>query len=74
MNSKPGKTSKAIGDRRMRIVVAERNPFVISALREMLECDGRFELLSTVQSGRQFLDLADKGGFDVAVIGLAQAA
>lgn len=69
MNSKPGKTSKAIGDRRMRIVVAERNPFVISALREMLECDGRFDLLSTVQSGKQFLDLAIKGGFDVAIVG-----
>ena len=53
----------------MRIVVAERNPFVISALREMLECDGRFELLGSVQSGKQFLDLAAKGGFDVAIIG-----
>ncbi len=69
MNSKSGKTSKAIGERRVRVVVAERNPLVVSALREMLECDGRFELLSAVQSGKQFLELAKDAAFDVAVIG-----
>ena len=35
----------------------------------MLECDGRFELLEAVQSGRQFLELAADARFDVAVIG-----
>jgi DNA-binding NarL/FixJ family response regulator len=57
------------GQQRVRVVVAERNPLVISALREMLECDGRFELLGTVQSGKQLLELAVKTKFDVAVIG-----
>lgn len=53
----------------MRVVGAERNPLVVSALRQMLECDGRFELVNAVQSGKQFLDLAAEAGFDVAVIG-----
>ncbi|TIP33180.1 MAG: response regulator transcription factor, partial [Mesorhizobium sp.] len=53
----------------MRVIVAERNPLVVSALREMLECDGRFELLSSVPSGKQFLELTANTRFDVAVIG-----
>ncbi|TIV10395.1 MAG: response regulator transcription factor, partial [Mesorhizobium sp.] len=52
-----------------RVVVAERNPFVVSALREMLECDGRFDLLGVVHSGAQFLDMATATQFDVAVVG-----
>lgn len=59
----------AVADRRMGMVVAERNPLVTSALREMVEADGRFELLRTVRSGSQFLELANEGGFDVAVVG-----
>jgi DNA-binding NarL/FixJ family response regulator len=61
--------NKEIEERRVRVVVAERNPLVLSALREMLECDGRFQLLASVQSGTHFLDLAMAGEFDVAVIG-----
>lgn len=60
---------EAVGGQRVRVVGAERNPLVVSALREMLECDGRFELVNAVQSGKQFLDLAAEAGFDVAVIG-----
>ncbi|TGQ56463.1 DNA-binding response regulator, partial [Mesorhizobium sp. M1C.F.Ca.ET.212.01.1.1] len=44
MNIKSAKTNEANTERRVRVVVAERNPFVVSALREMLECDGRFDL------------------------------
>ncbi|MER8462442.1 response regulator transcription factor [Mesorhizobium sp. M1396] len=69
MKIKPETTKKAIEARRVRVVVAERNPLVISALREMLDCDGRFELVASVQSGRHFLDLAAEAEFDVAVIG-----
>ncbi|RAZ88336.1 DNA-binding response regulator [Mesorhizobium hawassense] len=69
MNLASRKTDEAVGERRVRVVVAERNPLVISALREMLECDGRFELVSAVQSGKQFLELAAEAEFDVAVIG-----
>ncbi|TGU42027.1 DNA-binding response regulator, partial [bacterium M00.F.Ca.ET.152.01.1.1] len=41
MNIKSAKTNEANTERRVRVVVAERNPLVVSALREMLECDGR---------------------------------
>ncbi|MEP6563691.1 MAG: response regulator transcription factor [Mesorhizobium sp.] len=69
MNTKSERTSKAIAGQRVRVVVAERNPLVVSALREMLECDGRFAFFGSVQSGRHFLELAMAGEFDVAVIG-----
>ena len=69
LNIKSAKTNEANTERRVRVVVAERNPFVISALREMLECDGRFDLLSAVHSGAQFLELAAATKFDVGVIG-----
>jgi DNA-binding NarL/FixJ family response regulator len=69
LNIKSGKTNQGNAEGRVRVVVAERNPLVVSALREMLECDGRFELLGAVQSGKQFLELAASTRFDVAVIG-----
>ncbi|WP_245420398.1 MULTISPECIES: response regulator transcription factor [unclassified Mesorhizobium] len=69
MNLKSRKTNEAAGEQRVRVVVAERNPLVVSALSEMLECDGRFELVSCVHGGQQFLELAADTKFDVAVIG-----
>jgi DNA-binding NarL/FixJ family response regulator len=70
LSTKSARTNEAkTGRERIRVVVAEGNPLVISALREMLECDGRFELLDAVQSGRQFLELAAAAKFDVAVVG-----
>ncbi|TGR63922.1 response regulator transcription factor, partial [Mesorhizobium sp. M2D.F.Ca.ET.223.01.1.1] len=38
-------------------------------MRDMLECDGRFDLLGTMHSGAQFLELAAGTQFDVGVIG-----
>ena len=69
LNTKSGNTSDGTVSRRVRVVVAERNPFVVSALREMLECDGRFDLLGAVHSGAQFLNMATATQFDVAVVG-----
>ena len=69
MTAKSQRTNETIAGQRVRVVVAERNPLVVSALREMLECDGRFEFFGSVQSGRQFLDLAAAPQFHVAVIG-----
>lgn len=69
LNIKSAKTNEGNAERRVRVVVAERNPFVVSALREMLECDGRFDLLGVVHSGAQFLELAAATQFDVAVVG-----
>lgn len=54
---------------RVGVLVAERNPLVVSALRDMLQCDGRFSFSGSVQSGREFLDLAAAPRFDVAVVG-----
>ena len=68
MKIKPQRKSEAIGGRRVRVIVAERNPLVVSALREMLECDGRFEFLGSMQSGKQLLDLAAAPQFDVAIL------
>jgi DNA-binding NarL/FixJ family response regulator len=70
LSTRPASTNEPqTGRQRVRVVVAERNPLVVSALREMLECDGRFEFLEAVQSGKQFLELAARARFDVAVIG-----
>lgn len=69
LNIKSAKTNQGNAEQRVRVVVAERNPFVVSALREMLECDGRFDLLGVVHSGAQFLELAAATKFDVAVVG-----
>ncbi len=70
LSTRPASTNEPqTGRQRVRVVVAERNPLVVSALREMLECDGRFELLEAVQSGKQFLELAAQAKFDVAVVG-----
>lgn len=69
MNTTSERTTEAIAGQRVRVVVAERNPLVVSALREMLQCDGRFEFFGSVRSGKHFLELAMAGEFDVAVIG-----
>ncbi|WP_421912508.1 LuxR C-terminal-related transcriptional regulator [Mesorhizobium sp.] len=68
MNIKSDGTDEASA-RRVGVLVAERNPLVLSALREMLQCDGRFEFLGSVRSGRHFLELAAVSQFDVAIIG-----
>ena len=57
------------GQAHVGVLVAERNPLVVSALRDMLQCDGRFAFCGSVQSGREFLDLAARPQFDVAVVG-----
>ena len=68
MNIQSERTNEATGQR-VRVLVAERNPLVLSALREMLQCDGRFEFLGSVRSGKHFLELATTSQFDVAIIG-----
>lgn len=68
LSIKSERTNETTGQR-VRVLVAERNPLILSALREMLECDGRFAFLGSMQSGKQFLELATASQFDVAVIG-----
>ncbi len=54
-----------------RVLVAERNPLVVSALADMIARDGRFDLAGTVQAGEEFLDELARPdrGFDLAVLG-----
>lgn len=55
---------------RFRVLIAERNPLVIAALRDMLTRDSRFELAESVQTGKAFLEAAATGSlFDIAVLG-----
>lgn len=57
--------------RKFRILVAERNPLVVSALADMISRDGRFDLGENVTSGKAFLEACSMPGpgFDLAVLG-----
>jgi DNA-binding NarL/FixJ family response regulator len=58
----------------VRVLVAERNPLVRSALRELIERDPRFTLAQCVQTGAAVLEAASaEPGFDVAIVGWALA-
>lgn len=56
---------------KFRVLVAERNPLVVSALADMITRDGRFDLAGTVQTGEDFLrELSSPNrSFDLAVLG-----
>lgn len=56
---------------KFRVLVAERNPLVVSALADMITRDGRFDLAGTVQTGEDFLRelSAPNRSFDLAVLG-----
>jgi DNA-binding NarL/FixJ family response regulator len=60
-----------VSGRAFRVLVAERNPLVIAGLVEMISRDARFELVGSLQSGKDFLEAAAKEepAFDVAVLG-----
>jgi DNA-binding NarL/FixJ family response regulator len=56
---------------RFRILIAERNPLVVSALGDMIKQDDRFDLVQSVQAGETVVRAAAEAEpiFDVAVIG-----
>ncbi len=54
---------------RVRVVLADKNPLVISGVRHLLESDGRFQVVATVPDGERFLEMARRLSFDVGVIG-----
>lgn len=57
--------------KKLNVLIAERNPLVISALRDMLGRDGRFTVADGVQGGEALIRaVADRRPeFDVAIIG-----
>lgn len=57
--------------KKLNVLIAERNPLVISALRDMLGRDGRFTVADGVQGGEALIRaIADQQPeFDVAIVG-----
>jgi DNA-binding NarL/FixJ family response regulator len=58
-------------ERTFRVLIAERNPLVVTALGDLLARDARFEPTGNVSTGAGFLEAVAGGvpGFDVAVVG-----
>lgn len=59
------------GEKKFRVLIAERNPLVVAALGDMIHRDSRFDLVGSVQAGEAFLEAVSQGepGFDLAVLG-----
>lgn len=57
-------------DKKLRVLIAERNPLVIAALRDMISRDERFEFAEDVHSGDALLEAvgAMQPAFDVAIV------
>ena len=56
---------------RLNVLIAERNPLVIAAVRDLVGRDERFNFAGSMQSGEAFIEAAAKQPveFDVAIIG-----
>lgn len=56
---------------RLNVLIAERNPLVIAAVRDLVGRDARFNFAGSMQSGDAFLEAATKQPpeFDVAIVG-----
>ncbi len=52
-----------------KLVVVDKNPLVISALRERIERERKFELVLTLTSGTAFVEAVESLSFDVAILG-----
>jgi DNA-binding NarL/FixJ family response regulator len=54
-----------------RLLIVERNPLVVAALKDMIEQDHRFELTSVAEGGEALLAMleSDQAVFDVAIVG-----
>ncbi len=59
------------GARAIDVALADKNPLVLSALSELLDRDGRFNLVLTVKTSDAFLQLIARTSVDVGVIGWA---
>lgn len=53
----------------IELALVDKNPLVLSALSDLFERDGRFNLVLTVNDGERFLQAVDRMAFTVAVIG-----
>lgn len=64
-----GDFDRSKGRRAIDIALVDKNPLVLSALSDLFEQDGRFNLVLTVNDGERLLQAADRMAFAVAVIG-----
>lgn len=55
---------------KLNLLVAERNPLIVSGLRELISADQRFALINCLSSGAAFIDAVATAGlvFDVALV------
>lgn len=51
------------------VVIADKNPLVLSGLKQLVAGDKRFRLMATATDGERFLEALDRIDFDVGVIG-----
>lgn len=58
---------------RPSIAIADKNPVVRSGLSDLISRDGRFDVVSAVATGGDFIALLDARVFDVGVIGWSLA-
>ncbi len=59
------------GTTRLKVLIAERNPLVVAAVRDMLGRDRRFDFTGSVQTGAALVEAAAQqpAPFDVAIVG-----
>ena len=55
--------------REIGVVLADKRPLVIAALKHLFGEDARFRVVATASDGERFLEAVGRFGFDVGVIG-----
>jgi two-component system nitrate/nitrite response regulator NarP len=53
----------------IQVVVVDKNPLLLTGLRQIFDADPRFSLVATATDGERFLAAVDRLRFDVGVIG-----
>jgi two-component system nitrate/nitrite response regulator NarL len=53
----------------IQVVVVDKNPLLLSGLRQIFDADPRFSLVATASDGERFLEAVERLRFDVGVIG-----
>lgn len=54
-----------------RVLIADKNPIMRSGLLEIISRDGRFDVLGSVATGKEFLEATGHYAVDIGVIGWA---
>lgn len=62
-------TATAKRRRPIEIVIAEKNPLLMSSLIKLFAADERFTLVATTPDGERFLSAVERLAFDVGIIG-----